>query len=108
MRARGIKLYAEKFCFGKKEVRYLGPLVSAAGYRLDPADVAVLEKFRTAPGNIGDLRSLLGFLGYYQCYVQDFSCKVKPLYDMLKISGENKDGKKKTGKAGNKRRDDSG
>ena len=84
MRSRGIKLRAEKCHFAKREVRYLGRLVSAEGYRRDPADVAVLEKFRTPPVNVGELRSLLGFLGYYRCYVQDFSRKVKPLYDMLK------------------------
>ena len=88
MRSRGIKLRAEKCHFAKKEVRYLGRLVSADGYRPDPADVAVLEKFRTPPVNIGELRSLLGFLGYYRCYVQDFSRKVKTLYDMLKGVGK--------------------
>ena len=97
MRSRGIKLRAEKCCFAKKEVRYLGRLVSAEGYRPDPADVAVLEKFRTPPGNLGELRSLLGFLRYYRCYVQDFSRKVKPLYDMLKGKRKNEaNGKKPT------------
>ena len=107
MRSRGIKLRAEKCCFGKKEVRYLGRHVSADVYRPDPADVAVLEKFRAAPGNVGELRSLLGFLGYYRCYVQDFSRKVKPLYDMLKRSGEGKAGKEKAGKGSNKQKYDS-
>ena len=59
-------------------------LGSSEGYRPDPADVAVLEKFRNPPVNVGELRSLLGFLGYYRCYVENFSRKVKPLYDMLK------------------------
>ena len=94
MRSRGIKLRAEKCEFAKKEVRYLGRLVSAEGYRPDPKDVAVLEKFRAPPTNIGELRSLLGFLGYYRCYVKDFSIKAKPLYDMLKLKAD-KDGKTK-------------
>ena len=94
MRARGIKLRAEKCVFAKNEVRYLGRLVSGEGYRPDPKDVAVLEKFRTPPANIGELRSLLGFLGYYRCYVKDFSRKVKPLYDMLKVKDQ-EDGKTK-------------
>ena len=93
MRSRGIKLRAEKCHFAKKEVRYLGRLVSADGYRPDPADVAVLEKFRTPPVNVGELRSLLGFLGYYRCYVQDFSRKVKPLYDMLKGGNKKENGR---------------
>ena len=94
MRSRGIKLRAEKCCFARKEVRYLGRLVSSEGYRPDPADVAVLEKFRNPPVNVGELRSLLGFLGYYRCYVENFSRKVKPLYDMLK-GGDSKKGEGK-------------
>ena len=44
--------------------------------------------------NVGELRSLLGFLGYYRCYVEIFSRKVKPLYDMLK-GGDSKKGEGK-------------
>ena len=96
---QGIKLRAEKCVFGKKEVRYLGRLVSAEGYRPDPADTAALEKFKEPPKNVGEVRSLLGFMGYYRCYVQDFSRKVKPLYDLLKVVGEEKV-KDKKGKGG--------
>ncbi len=84
---KGVKLRAGKCEFGKGEVRYLGRLVSSEGYRADPADTAVLEKFRTAPKNIVELRSLLGFFGYFRTYVKDFSRKVKPLYDLLKGKG---------------------
>ena len=80
----GVKLRAEKCQFAKREVRYLGRLVSGEGYRPDPEDTKVLEKFRVPPTTIGELRSLLGFLGYFRCYVKDFSKKVKPLYDLLK------------------------
>ena len=94
--SKGIKLRAGKCVFGKQEVRYLGRLVSAEGYRPDPADTAALEKFRSPPGTVGELRSLLGFLGYYRCYVRDFSRKVKPLYNMLKEdTQEGVKGKKK-------------
>ena len=99
LQEKGIKLRPDKCVFGQTEVRYLGRLVSGDGYRPDPADTAALEKFRTPPKNIGELRSLLGFMGYYRGYVQDFSKKVKPLYDMLK----DKDGKEKT--KGTKQRD---
>ncbi len=84
MQEKGIKLRAEKCHFAKQEVRYLGRLISSDGYRPDPADTDALEKFRTAPRNIGELRSLLGFIGYYRSYVRDFSRRVKPLYELLK------------------------
>ena len=99
---KGIKLRAEKCVFAKKEVRYLGRLVSEEGYRPDPADTKALEKFKEPPRNVGEVRSLLGFLNYYRCYVRDFSRKVKPLYDLLKgTGGAPKNGKKK-GKMGKK------
>ena len=81
---KGIKLRAEKCHFAKPEVRYLGRIVTAEGYRPDPKDIAALEKYRTPPKTIGKLRSLLGFVGYYRGYVKDFSRRVKPLYDLLK------------------------
>ena len=66
------------------EVRYLGRLVSGEGYRADPEDTKALNKFRVAPKNVGDVRSLVGFLGYYRGYVRDFAKKLKPVYDLLK------------------------
>ena len=103
LHARGIKLRGAKCVFAKQEVRYLGRLVSENGYRPDPEDTIALEKFRTPPNTVGELRSLLGFLGYYRCYVRDFSRKVKPLYELLnmKDSGKKVKGKMK-GKAGQK------
>ena len=46
-----------------------------------------MQRFKDPPKNVGEVRSLLGFLGYYRCYVRDFSRKVKPLYDLLKGTG---------------------
>ena len=101
LKEHGVKLRADKCEFAKTEVRYLGRLVSGKGYRPDPKDTQALEKFRSPPSNIGELRSLLGFLGYFRCYVKDFSQKVKPLYDLLKGKVTRKAGKgKKVEKAG--------
>ena len=99
LRLQGIKLRGSKCVFAKQEVRYLGRLISAEGYRPDPEDTAALDKFRTPPKTVGDVRSLLGFLGYYRCYIRDFSKKVKPLYDLLCVGGDGAE-KKKGGKKG--------
>lgn len=37
---------------------------------------------------MGDVRQLLGFLSYYQTYVQDFSRTAKPLYDLLQSKSD--------------------
>ncbi len=103
LRSRGIKLRSHKCSFLKKEVRYLGRLISAEGYRMDPADTAALERFREVPKNVGDVRSLLGFLGYYRCYVKNFARIVRPLYELLQESKNDGGGKMK--KDGGKKND---
>ena len=84
LRSKGVKLRVGKCHFMKPEVRYLGRLVSSEGYRADPEDTKALEKFREAPKNVGEVRTLVGFLGYYRNYVKDFAKKMKPVYDLLK------------------------
>ena len=76
----------------KREIRYLGRLISENGYRPDPEDVKALEKCKVSPKNVGNLRSIIGFLSYYRTYIKDFSQKLKPIYDLLRKQG--KDGKK--------------
>ena len=81
---KGIKLNARKCELFKREIRYLGRLISENGYRPDPGDGEALNNCRIPPKTIGELHSLLGFLGYYRIYVKDFSRKLKPCYDLLK------------------------
>ena len=76
LQEKGVKLNVKKCNFFKKEIRYLGRLVSKDGYRPDPEDTKALDKCKVPPTNVGKLRSLLGFLGYYRTYIQDFSRKV--------------------------------
>ena len=64
LKEKGIKLNAKKYYFFKREVKYLGRLISKDGYRADHEDLIALEKFRAAPKIAGELRSLLGFFGY--------------------------------------------
>ena len=84
LKEKGIKLNAKKRHFFKSEVECLGCLISKDGYRADPQDSKALENFRAPPKTVGELCSLLGFLGYYRCYVKNFSEILKPLYDLLK------------------------
>ena len=84
LKEKGIKLNAKKCHFFKREVKYLGRLIFKDRYKADPQDSIALEKFRAPPKTVGEVRSLLGFLGYYRCYVKNFSKILKPLYDLLK------------------------
>lgn len=83
LKSEGIKLKASKCVFSKREVKYLGNIISEEGYHADPANTSQLDKYRKPPNTIKELRSLLGFLGYYRKYVENFARKIKPLYDLL-------------------------
>ena len=85
LRSKGIKLRVDKCCFAMAEVRYLGRLVSEHGYRPDPEDIKALEKFRTPPSNVGEVRSMVGFFSYYRAHVPNFAKRMKPVYDLLKL-----------------------
>ena len=91
LKKKGIKLNPKKCHFFKKEVRYLGRLISKDGYRPDPENTAALDACLKTPRTIGNLRSLLGFLGYYRDFVMDFSRKMKPVYELLKVEEAPKD-----------------
>lgn len=76
---RLVKLRAKCEMF-RKEVRYIGRLVSLEGVRVDPKDLnAVLALKTKTSQTIGDLRQVLGFLSYYCSYIQDFAKIAKPL-----------------------------
>ena len=91
LRKKGVKLNPGKCNLFQKEIRYLGRLVSEKGYRPDPQDIEALDKCKVPPKNIGDLRSVIGLLGYYRIYIKDFSRKLKPIYDLLQKNSDGKD-----------------
>lgn len=84
MREHGIKLRSTKCELFKREVRYLGRLVSGEGVKIDPQDLAAVMALKEKePRTVGDVKSLLGFLGYYRSFIQDFSRLAKPLFELL-------------------------
>jgi len=86
LQQHGVKLRPEKCELFRKEVRYVGWLVSADGVRVDPKDVEAVQALREkTPQYVGDVRRLLGFLSYYRAYVQDFSRIARRLYKLLEV-----------------------
>ena len=85
MKEKGLKLKPSKCHIFQKQIRYLGHLVTTHGHTVDPSDQeAVLklkdQKFQT----VGDVRKVMGFIGYYRSYIPNFSRRAKPIYDLLK------------------------
>ena len=69
-----------------KEVTYLGHILSAEGYRIDPKTNKPVEALQhTRLKTVDDIRKLLDLLGYFRHYISDFSRIASPLYDLLKF-----------------------
>ena len=80
----GIKIKPSKCNFFKREVSYLGRLISAEGYTVDPRSTeAFTSKIMKRPTSISELRSLLGLISYLRRSIPNFSQIVKSLYQLL-------------------------
>ena len=82
LKQHGLKLKASKCEFFKTSVRYLGHVVSDTGVETDPDKISALSSW-PEPTNVKQLRSFLGFTGYYRRFIKDYARIVKPLNDLL-------------------------
>ena len=68
-----IKLKAKKCDLFKKEVKYLGWIVSQEGYLADPENTKTVVSLKErTPKTVREVRQLMGLLGYYQRYIENF------------------------------------
>lgn len=83
----GLKAKLEKCCFFRKEVQYLGHVISREGVSTDPTKVSAVSNW-PHPNNVSDLRSFLGFASYYRRFVPGFSTLAAPLHRLVaELSG---------------------
>ena len=100
LKQHGLKLKPSECEFFKSSVRYLGHVVSEQGVQTDPDKIEALASW-PEPSSIKELRSFLGFTGYYRRFIKDYARIVKPLNDLLighptnKSSDRNQEKKKK-------------
>ena len=77
----GLKLKPRKCQLFKKEVEYLGHIVSSAGIRTDPKKIEAVQTW-PVPKNVTELRAFVGLCSYYRRFIQGFADIAKPLHSL--------------------------
>jgi hypothetical protein len=65
-----------------RHVKYIGHVVSEDGVEADPEKVSKVKDWPTIK-NSEDIRSFLGFVGYYRKFIKNFAKIARPLIDVM-------------------------
>jgi hypothetical protein len=81
---RDHKLYAKfsKYEFWLNKVPFLDHVLSKDGISVDPTKVQEVLDWK-APTLVHEVRSFLGLVGYYRCFILNFSKIAKPMTQLL-------------------------
>ena len=79
LKSAQLKLKPSKCALLQTEVKYLGHVVSRHGIATDPDKIAAIKSW-TTPKCQTELRTFLGFVGYYRRFCPDFATVAKPLH----------------------------
>lgn len=82
-----LKLQPDKCEFLRKEVSYLGHVITDKGVKPNPEKLRAVHEF-PIPKTPKDVKSFLGFVSYYRRFISDFSSIAKPLTNLLKKNVE--------------------
>lgn len=83
LRESNFKIQLDKSEFLKKEVAYLGHIVTPDGVKPNPDKIKAIKKF-PIPRTTKEIKGFLGLLGYYRRFIKDFAKLSKPLTKCLK------------------------
>ena len=82
-REEGLKLKLSKCHFAKREVEYLGHVVSVEGVHPNSNKIAAVRNY-PRPKTVAELRTLLGLLSYYRKFVKGFAAIAHPLTSLTR------------------------
>ena len=78
-REHGLKLKPQKCFLFRKEVKFLGRMISENGVAVNPDNVEAVVKW-PIPKNVKDVESFLGFVNYHRDHIKDYAELAAPLY----------------------------
>lgn len=82
LQEHGLKLQPRKCRLFQRNVAYLGHIVSKHGVATDPDKTAVVRDW-AVPSTVKQVRSFLGFAGYYRRFIPAFAKIAAPLHQLL-------------------------
>jgi hypothetical protein len=78
-----LKLQLDKTEFFKRELLYLGHVISEEGIKPNPLKLAAIKEF-PLPKNAKEIKQFLGLTGYYRKMIRDYAKIAKPLTQALR------------------------
>ena len=84
VKAAGLKLKPSKCDLFRKEIKYLGHVVSNEGVSTDPDKIKSVTEW-PQPTTVTEVRSFLGFVSYYRRFIPNFSKVAKPSISCYKV-----------------------
>ena len=75
-------LHLEKYEFHRKQIEYLGLVISENKVEMNPIKVTGICDWPTLE-NRTDMQAFIGFVNFYHCFIWDFSTRARPLFDLI-------------------------
>ena len=83
LKEAGLALQPEKCHFLKRQITYLGHVISEDGVKPDPRKIEAVKNF-PVPKRRKNIKQFVGLVGYYRRFIPDFARIAKPLNSLLK------------------------
>lgn len=83
LREFNLKVQLDKSEFLRKEVSFLGHIITPEGIRPNPVKIEAVQKY-PIPKDIKGIKSFLGLIGFYRKFIPNFAKVVSPLTKCLK------------------------
>lgn len=83
LRKRNLKLNPEKCCFFRKEVTFLGHLLTDKGILPDETKISSV-KTMPEPIDASEVKRFVAFVNFYRRFIKDFSVIATPLHHLTK------------------------